>query len=86
MMNTCNTQHDPRCGYCGRPILGPTVYGNSGAYHPDCTRPPKLTIDDLMRFNRPNTWEPYKSPKWEINHVCSNPNDPELKATNSPDA
>lgn len=31
---------DPRCPYCGRPVLSIYVQGNEGRYHPECTRPP----------------------------------------------
>lgn len=46
---------DPRCGYCGRPIVNTSriedfsyiVHGRGGSYHPECTRPPEpgLPID-----------------------------------------
>jgi hypothetical protein len=37
-----------RCKYCGRPIIGPAVYGNvADPYHPECTRPP-MTPDAAM--------------------------------------
>lgn len=31
-----------RCGYCGRPIVGPAVYGGQGEpYHVECAQSPK---------------------------------------------
>lgn len=32
---------DPRCSYCGRPVLGASIYGTEGIYHPECTRGPE---------------------------------------------
>lgn len=28
------------CGYCGRPIVGASVWGANGPYHEECTRGP----------------------------------------------
>lgn len=37
---------DPRCPYCGRPVvrLG-SVIGNEGVYHGECVRPPIIPSD-----------------------------------------
>jgi hypothetical protein len=28
------------CQYCGRPVIGPAIWGGAGPYHPECTRTP----------------------------------------------
>lgn len=44
---------DPRCPYCGRPVLGTFVSGYGGRYHPECcTFPPSLTRPPA-RFHAP---------------------------------
>jgi len=45
---TNKTDRDPRCCYCGRPIVNTSliedssyiVHGHEGPYHPECTHPP----------------------------------------------
>lgn len=39
-----NTATDPRCPYCGRPVLGAFMLGNEGRYHPACVEPPAQPI------------------------------------------
>lgn len=41
---TYTTQPDPRCPYCGRPVIGAFVAGNEGWYHPACVQPPPPSI------------------------------------------
>lgn len=36
-----NIAVDPRCPYCGRPVIGSYVQGLEGKYHPQCTQPPE---------------------------------------------
>lgn len=40
MNDTTNSAKDPRCPVCGNAVLGLAVYGNEGAYHPECTQAP----------------------------------------------
>lgn len=39
MMNK-NSAKDPRCPVCGNAVLGLSVQGNEGPYHPECARAP----------------------------------------------
>lgn len=48
------TQPDPRCPYCGRPVIGSFVQGQEGRYHPACTQPP----DDPAPQWVPPPWYP----------------------------
>lgn len=48
---------DPRCPYCGRPVLGTFVSGVEGRYHLACTQPPA----DLSPF-LPNIIPPFTAP------------------------
>lgn len=41
------TARDPRCPYCGRPVLGLFVRGGEGRYHPECTQPPVFPVVPL---------------------------------------
>lgn len=36
-----NIPRDPRCPYCGRPVIGEHITGLEGHYHPECVRPPQ---------------------------------------------
>jgi hypothetical protein len=75
---SCGT--DLVCKYCGRPVLKDIVWGNAGAYHRECTEPPKTLIQDLMKQPHPPNFTyptpmPYQyEPKtWSEHHfgnVC----------------
>lgn len=41
------TKTDPRCPYCGRPVLGAFVQGSEGRYHRACIEPPVSTVDRI---------------------------------------
>lgn len=49
-------QRDPRCPFCGRPVIGMAIYGQEGAYHPACTQPPSPLA---LLFPQ---WEPPSDP------------------------
>ena len=40
------TALDPRCCYCGRPVLGAVCWGSCGPYHIECVRPPAIRQSD----------------------------------------
>ena len=45
-----STGIDPRCGYCGRPIVpgSPAFYGGGATpYHAACTQPPKTVLSGV---------------------------------------
>jgi hypothetical protein len=56
-MNTGGTYNGNRtdliCKYCGRPVLKDIVWGNAGAYHRECTEPPKTLMQDIMKLHQP---------------------------------
>lgn len=35
---------DPRCPYCGRPVLEEGIVGVEGRYHLECARPPRPPV------------------------------------------
>lgn len=35
------TAKDPRCPFCGRPVIGEGVVGEEGTYHGACVQPPQ---------------------------------------------
>ena len=49
-------QPDPRCPYCGRPVIGISVQGNEGSYHPECTRPPMDGAPYLPQLPTDRPW------------------------------
>jgi hypothetical protein len=50
---TTSTTTDPVCLYCGRPIVGPMVWG-SGPYHPECVQSPNLESKELQSLREDN--------------------------------
>jgi hypothetical protein len=60
---------DPRCPYCGRPVLGVFIQGIDGRYHPECTRPPAHPADPHP-WGRP--WGPWFDPhlSWDNGTVA----------------
>ncbi len=65
--NTLNTSADPRCPYCGRPVIGTFVQGNQGHYHPECTRPPLADAPTTPRIGPP-WWVPV--PQYPYRITC----------------
>ncbi len=59
---TDNKSADPRCPYCGRPVIGTFVQGGEGKYHPECTRPPQQDHGPCVPVN-PNPW---LNPPWWV--------------------
>jgi hypothetical protein len=68
-MNTGGTYNgsgtDLICKYCGRPVLKDIVWGNAGAYHRECTEPPKTLMKDLMDSPPPDFTYPAYPYKYE---------------------
>lgn len=59
--HTSSTAYDPRCAYCGRPVLGVQIYGNDGVYHPACVQPPPFRNTQHQPYNPPPT-------RYEVTH------------------
>ena len=59
---------DPRCPFCGRPVIGNGIVGNEGTYHPECTRPPITDVEPWPVPVNPTPWiQPYIPPQpWNI--------------------
>ena len=59
-----STACDPRCPYCGRPVIGAAVYGSEGAYHPECTMPPKPSVMEELLRQKPEPKPYYPMPAY----------------------
>lgn len=66
MSGTTNTSADPRCPYCGRPVIGAFVQGGEGRYHPACVQPP-LPIEPFNPSVPIQPWDP--SSPYRVCHV-----------------
>ena len=47
----------PRCGHCGRPILGPAVISFGEAFHHECTHGPDYPTTFTLRTTAPGITE-----------------------------
>lgn len=67
--NFSTTAKDDRCPYCGRPVIGKSIQGLEGRYHPACTQPadsgrvPYVPVQPWT----PPFWVPLDNPyRWDI--------------------
>lgn len=80
------TGTDPICRHCGRPVIGASVWGNAGPYHPACVQPP-LTLPPKHFGMTDGTFQPATDPRdAALNKArealksmkCEGPNDTEV--------